>query len=55
MQKIPFGHLCILAALGTAILACLLWVAWALLFAMPRTSIPADASFVKGVIVHALV
>ena len=55
MQKIPFGHICILAILGAAILACLLWVAWALVFAMPHTAIPAEASFVKGVIRHALI
>ena len=53
MQKTPLWHICILAALGAAILACFAWVAWALIFAMPRTAIPADASFVKGVTIHA--
>ena len=55
MQKFSLWHICILAGLGAAILACLLWTAWALAFRMPRTAIPADASFVKGVIIHALV
>ena len=55
MQKIPFRHACILAALGAAILTCLLWAAWALIYGMPQAVIPADASFVKGATCHALI